>query len=205
MIEVERAQIAHEIHDSLLPLIFAASAAVSSLHDRSSETGSEETRKKLEQIAQWLNSAMQTGRRLLTQVYPPELTGTLWTPVAADALERLCAETSVEIRWQIDPKINETSAPIALAAYRIVVEAVRNAIAHGKASEVVVRGEKQTNAIRIAVQDNGRGFDPSQVSPDRFGIRSMTGRANLVGGTLTVDSAPGGPTTVTFLVSQNPK
>jgi signal transduction histidine kinase len=198
LIDLERAQVGHEIHDALLPLIFAASASVSSLAADQSIARSDDVRDKLRQIATWLDEAMQTGRRLLTQVDPPELVDQIWTTVAKDTLERLFGETSSLIRWQIDSDVDETSAPVAIAAYRIVVEAVRNAIRHGKASEVTIVGQKVDRSLRVVIRDNGCGFDPSQVAQDRFGIRAMIGRAELVGGTIVIDSAVGGPTTVTF-------
>ena len=85
-----------------------------------------------------------------------------------------------------------------MAAYRIVVEAIRNAVGHGKATEVVVTGEQDDEGLRVTVSDNGGGFDPDQVPADRFGVRSMIGRAELAGGTLRIDSARGGPTIVNF-------
>ena len=188
-------QIGHEIHDALLPLIFAASASVSSLASDDANTSS---RDKLCQVASWLNDAMQTGRRLLTEVYPPELADRIWTRAAKDTLERLFAETKPLIRWQLESDVNETSEPVAIAAYRIVVEAVRNAIRHGKASEVTIVGEKIDHGLRVVIRDNGCGFDPSQIPKDRFGVRAMTGRAELVRGALVIESCTGGPTTVTF-------
>ena len=195
---VERAQIGHEIHDALLPLIFAASASVSSLASDDSNAIPADARDKLRQVTTWLGDAMQTGRRLLTEVYPPELADKIWTRAAEDTLERLFAETKSSIRWQFESDVNETSEPVAIAAYRIVVEAVRNAIRHGKASEVTIVGEKIDHGLRVVIGDNGGGFDPSQIPEDRFGVRAMMGRAELVRGSVVIDSAPGGPTTVTF-------
>jgi signal transduction histidine kinase len=218
LIESERAQIGHEIHDGLLPLIFAASAAVSSLLDsspgldRSGDTATERgksaaaddpTQAKLQQVSTWLGDAMQAGRRLLTGVYPPELTGTLWTKAAQDTLARLFPEAGCEIRWQVDPQVDQTSAPVAFAAYRITIEAVRNAIGHGGATEVDVVAERAPTGLRIQIRDNGCGFDPAQIADDRFGIRSMRGRAELVGGSLQLESQPGGPSSVVFTTGGN--
>lgn len=198
LIDLERAQVGHEIHDALLPLIFAASARLHSLAADDKVAASVETREKLRQAAEWLDEAMQVGRRILTQVYPPELVEKIWSNVARDTLERLFGETSSSIQWQIDPATNETSPLIATAAYRIVVEAVRNAIRHGKASEITVLAEQHDAGIRILIQDNGCGFDPTRVAQDRFGIRTMFGRAQLAGGQIAIDSKIGGPTKVTF-------
>lgn len=216
-IDLERAQIGHEIHDALLPLIFAASARVSSLTANASPKRSAEceqaaqecvqseeceqcldTRDKLRQVVAWLDQAMQTGRRILTQVYPPELVDQVWSKVAQDTIERLYGDETPSIQWRIDPEADETSASISTAAYRIVVEAVRNAIRHGQATEISVVAHKVGDGLRIVIRDNGCGFEPSRIPKDRFGIQSMIGRAELVGGNVEIDSTAGGPTTVTF-------
>ena len=45
--------------------------------------------------------------------------------------------------------------------------------------------------VRLDVKDDGRGFDPARVPPDHFGLRIMGERADTIGATLAVDSAPG--------------
>ena len=159
---------------------------------------SEETREKLRQVVAWLDQALQTGRRILTQVYPPELVDQVWWKVAQDTIQRLFGDDTPSIQWQVDPTAHETTSSIAMAAYRIVVEAVRNAIRHGRATEITVIAEKVGDGLRIVIRDNGCGFEPSLVPKDRFGIQTMIGRAELVGGNVEIVSAAGGPTTVTF-------
>lgn len=200
LIESERAQIAHEIHDSVLPLLFASSASLYSLLDHSGESLPPELRTRLQQAVDWIDQAMQTGRRMLTEIYPPELKDSPWSAAAMDAVERLLGEAAQRVSWRLDPNVHDVADPIAFAAYRIVVEAIRNAIDHGAASEVMVSGHQDDREFVITVRDNGQGFDPRELPDDRFGIRSMKGRAELVGGRLTIDSAPGGPTTVTLLI-----
>lgn len=212
VIEVERAQIGHEIHDALLPLIFAASASVGAMIDQAAESdvdGSADhsrQHERLRQVADWLDQAMQTGRRLLIEVYPPELSEANWTHVAADAVERLLGPSSSAVTWDVDPDVNAIDPHLALTAYRVVVEAIRNAVRHGRANRVVVSAHR-TDAVSVGassedprwlveVSDDGVGFDPQLVPDDRFGIRSMTGRTQLVGGELSIESQPGGPTRV---------
>jgi signal transduction histidine kinase len=202
LIEAERAQIAHEIHDSVLPLLFAASASLSNLIDRYGQDFRPEILERLQQVDQWVDEAMQTGRRLMTEIYPPELQSTVWSLAARDAIQRLLGDAARCVRWQLDPEVNKVADPIAFAAYRIVVEAVRNAIAHGKASEVVVSGECRDRQLQVRIRDDGSGFDPDQLPPERFGVRSMVTRAKLVGGSLQIDSANGGPTSVQLTVPE---
>lgn len=202
MIEAERAQIAHEIHDSVLPLLFAASASLSGLVEGSRDDLSPELRQRLEQTLGWIGDAMQVGRRMLTEIYPPELQNTTWTLAAIDTVNRLLGDLSKRVRWDLDVEVNHVVDPIALAAYRIVVESIRNALGHGGATEVVVTGKHDDREFQVMVRDNGSGFDPSQIPAERFGIRSMIGRAELVGGTLQIDTAAGGPTSVTFTITK---
>ncbi|TWU05705.1 sensor histidine kinase [Stieleria varia] len=228
VIDAERAQIGHEIHDALLPLIFAANATVDRIREELPADSTHASR--LEQASQWLVQAMQVGRQMLTCIYPPELEQMGWLGAAQDVVRQLAGEgTRVDfaisdafpgLRPSIDhaepmpggqPAASDTtgsasagnvtqwSKPVAAAAYRIVVEAVRNAIRHGQASQIdVVCGR---NSIEIT--DDGSGFEISDVPTSRFGIRSMRGRAELVGGQLQVESQPGGPTSVRFRFGNN--
>lgn len=201
LIENERAQIGHEIHDGLLPLIFAASAGLGALIDDLATGGEEETPRlqRARQVAGWLDEAMQSGRRILTGVYPPELSDGSWTHAATACVERLLGDKASCVQWNIDPAVNELDAGDALAAYRIVIEAIRNAISHGGATQVdVIAAKSEAGDWVISITDNGSGFEPSEIPKDRFGCRAMAGRAELVGGTFDLESRPGGPTKVTL-------
>ena len=203
LIEIERAQIGSEIHDGVLPLIFAASAATSSLlHD---DSLGEDQRTRLGQVAGWLTQAMQVGRQTLTNIYPPELSGVAWSKAAEDALAQTLTDSSTRLHWDVATSVQTASPDVSLTAYRIVVEAVRNAIAHGKAEDVWIRGRMSDDGPVLEIQDNGRGFEIDQVAQDRFGIRSMRARAELVGGKTHIDSQPGRGTTVTAQLIDLPK
>jgi len=207
LIEFERAQIGHELHDGVMPLLIAASATASNVIDKLNQSGLETSAVdrsdlllKLEQVSDWLDEALQASRRLLTDIHPPELEGLDWTIAVAECLERLFAERGNMIRWEMDPRVNDVETAVAGAAYRIVVEAVRNALRHGDATEILVVSNRTTDSIEVVVRDNGKGFEPDQVSGDHYGLRAMRGRAEMVRGTLKVDSHMGGPTVVTLKV-----
>lgn len=211
IIDGERAQIGHDLHDLLLPLVFAASANLQSVlrQSKGDQIGDAELA-KVRDANDWLHQAMQTGRGLLTQIYPPELEQIGWLAATKGTVRRLTEENSIsrspseiscEVMWTIssDSPVADPNWEIAVAnaAYRVVVESVRNAIAHGKAESIAIR----CSADSIAIVDDGSGFDVSAVAPTRFGIRSMKGRARLVGQEVTVESEIGGPTKVTFILS----
>jgi signal transduction histidine kinase len=81
------------------------------------------------------------------------------------------------------------------AVYRIVQEALDNAIRHARASRVVIDVVDEGAGVRIAVRDDGRGFDPAAASSG-FGLQRMRERAELFGGSLEIASAAGRGTEV---------
>jgi signal transduction histidine kinase len=84
-----------------------------------------------------------------------------------------------------------------LAAYRLVQEALTNAVRHAEATEVVVTLEVQAGELRVEVSDNGHGFDPEVArTGGRHGLAGMRERVRIHHGTLAIDAAPGRGTTV---------
>ncbi|MAI31395.1 MAG: hypothetical protein CMM07_06960 [Rhodopirellula sp.] len=208
LVELESAQFGNELHDGVIPLLFAASSTVSNLRDKlelqglhaSLPANESDLAPVLEQLSQWLVEAMEASRRLLTAAYPPDLDHLDWQAAVTETLDRLFPQWSSRVDWDIEPALKQVDQTIACTAYRIVLEAIRNACQHGEAAKVVVSGRKQEHVFEIAICDNGKGFELSRVPSGHFGIRAMHCRAKLISGTLEIDSATGGPTTVSLVV-----
>jgi signal transduction histidine kinase len=85
--------------------------------------------------------------------------------------------------------------------YRIVQEAVTNVVKHSAATEGAVVIKKRSAAVLLSIRDNGHGFDPAKPSHQPrdlgYGLTGITERVRILGGTLTIDSRPGGGTSVT--------
>jgi len=76
-------------------------------------------------------------------------------------------------------------------------EAAINAARHSGVPRVSVYVEAEPEAITAYVRDEGKGFDPETIPPDRHGIRdSIRGRIERHGGTVTINSEPGGGTEI---------
>jgi signal transduction histidine kinase len=82
---------------------------------------------------------------------------------------------------------------IELAVFRVVQEAVTNVTRHAKANSIVVSLDEADGALRLTIEDDGAGFDasPRGGASGGFGLLSMYERAELIGGHLDIDSAPG--------------
>jgi len=117
------------------------------------------------------------------------------------AVERQCREmssrTGRDIRF--DSEVVRGSGPhpdIAIAAFRIVQEAVANAVKHTSADPILVRLEPRSSEIEVDVTDQGPGFNADAQIGVGLGLLSMRERAESVGGVLTVRSTPAGGTQV---------
>ena len=83
--------------------------------------------------------------------------------------------------------------PLAVeeALYRIAQEALHNTVKHARARRVELRLVASEREIVLEVRDDGVGFDPGQAFPGHLGLKSMRERAEHLGGSLVVESAPG--------------
>jgi signal transduction histidine kinase len=88
---------------------------------------------------------------------------------------------------------------VETAAYRIVQEALTNVARHAGVSEVTVQLWTDQDTLSVQIEDRGTGFDPeaAQASGNTTGLTGMRERAVLLGGRLTVESAPAAGTHVT--------
>lgn len=112
------------------------------------------------------------------------------------AAEEVARRAGVNVRFRLTDGI-EVSAERRDAMVRIVREAVTNAVRHANADEVTVE-LSNGGGIRLSVIDRGTGFEPAEAGGrgQGFGLISMRERAEALGGSLTIDSRPGGGTRV---------
>jgi signal transduction histidine kinase len=111
-----------------------------------------------------------------------------------------------EVTVEADAFPVDLPSDLLIAAFRIVQEAVSNAVRHAKAHRIEIRARYLADQIELQVSDDGEGFDPGGVSTQqepRFGLGlvGMRQRAQDAGGSLTIASKPGAGTTVSAVLS----
>lgn len=192
-LEDERKRIARELHDEMGQQLAALrmEASVLRAHARGERPPApEQFQLLLDRIDQLAGGV----RALVKQLRPPALDGGL-----AAALEWLAAEftqaTGVPCRLQVDTAADGLAADTATQVFRLVQESLTNVRRHAGAAQVDLALQRADGQWRLAITDDGAGFDPT-ADRSGHGLLGMEERARLLGGTLDIDSRPGGGTTV---------
>ena len=198
-IRVERDRLGRELHDGLgqvLGFISLKAAAMATLIQRGQIAQAEQAANELSQVAQ--NAYADVREAIL---------GLRATVSASVGLESTLREYLHRYQrdWNITTELRiETDAPTRFAPsteiqlLRIIQEALTNVRQHAQAHHVVVQFEKESDGVRILIQDDGCGFDPSQPRHEHFGLQTMRERAESFGGKLRIDSVPGRGTQLTI-------
>jgi signal transduction histidine kinase len=176
-VETERRRIAWELHDSAKQRLHAAHLVLSSLPP------SEPLELALEQL-QGAAGDMETSIA--------ELRSPLEGRPLHDALRRRAAELAAfddGVAVSVEGAAPPLTTVTASHAYRILAEAMTNAVRHAGAREVRVRlGAGEDGGLEATVQDDGHGL-PSAIRPGANGLRTMRSRAFAIGGRLSIGSS----------------
>jgi signal transduction histidine kinase len=195
--ERERGRWARELHDESLQSLAGLRVLLSAA--RRSEP--EELDALLVEGIEQIDGAIAEMRRLIADLRPSTL-DQLGLGVALEALgERTRSSAAIKVQIDLDLDFEQGRSESRLrgevedTVYRLVQEALNNALHHGEAQRVAVEVGEEAGTLRVRVSDDGKGFDP-EVRTDGFGLIGMRERAELAGGTLELHSAPGAGTTI---------
>jgi signal transduction histidine kinase len=192
--ESERKRIAAEIHDSSLQMLAAAAYGMANARTLMEAGRAAEGREMLDGATKALDGAMAGLRQSLSDLRKSSVEeGGLMETMKkfADQASTLWG-VGVNIEGEIS---SEPPLPVALAAFQILQEGLTNSLKHAKDSAITVKVEEEAGMVRIVVEDQGPGFDPSEeVDPTHVGMRLMNERAERVGGEIRLDSRPGSGT-----------
>ncbi|MFB7514821.1 sensor histidine kinase [Streptomyces sp. NPDC056144] len=193
----ERERLAREIHDTLAQGLSSIQlllrAAERALPPDSPAAG------HIDRARQAAQDNLAEARRFVRALTPPDLEhGSL-----AGALERLCEPVAAgggpRVRFSASGTPVELPTPYEVALLRIAQSALANTVRHASASRAEITLSFMDASVTLDVVDDGKGFEPGSVRPSSeggFGLPAMRSRAESLGGTFTVESAPGQGTAV---------
>jgi signal transduction histidine kinase len=189
MQESERRRIARELHDEVGQLLTRLDLMLKLI-----------TRLPAERIPERLSEAQALVSELATRIRelsldlrPAMLDDLGLLPALLWHFERYAAQTGVRVSLEHAGLEQRFPPDVETAAYRIVQEALTNVARHAGVSEATVRLWANSDRLHIQIEDQGGGFDPraALAASVSSGLVGMRERANLAGGQLVIEAAPG--------------
>ncbi|MEU7341881.1 GAF domain-containing sensor histidine kinase [Streptomyces sp. NPDC007074] len=192
----ERSRLAHELHDAVSQKLFSlrlTAQAAAALVDRDPARAKGE----LHQVAALAAEATEELRAAVIELRPAALDEDGLVATLRTQIQVLDRAHSARVTFT-GRGVRALPAAQEEAVLRVAQEALHNALRHSGAARVDVLLEKRGPGAVLSVSDDGGGFDPTAIrtAGRHLGLVSMRDRSSGVGGTLTVESAPGKGTTI---------
>jgi PAS domain S-box-containing protein len=194
--EAERARIARDLHDDIGQRLALLSIGFDELQRSSSDPASEH-RSHIDALQRQTVEIASDIQALAHELHSYKVQ--LFGVVAA--MRGFCSDSSIRQNVEVDfthQDVPATVPPdIAICLFRVLQEALRNAVRHSGARRFTVSFQGTPDGFSLTVCDAGRGFDAEAASHEAgLGLTSMRERLKLVAGELLVESQPGRGTTI---------
>ncbi|MGD8794455.1 MAG: GAF domain-containing protein, partial [Anaerolineae bacterium] len=192
----ERGRLARDLHDAVTQTLFSSSLIADALPDLW-ENNPEEGRQLLAELRQLSRGALAEMRTLLLELRPAALVETDLRHLLRQLGEATAGRTGLPVAVEAE-EICPLPDDVHVALYRIAQEALNNTVKHARAGrvEICLRCLDGRTGIELSVRDDGRGFDPAEIAPDRLGLGILRERAQAIGAKLEITSQPGEGTRV---------
>jgi signal transduction histidine kinase len=196
--EKERERWARELHDDTLQNLAAIRISLATALQSTGERREARIESAAEEAMAQLEGQINELNRLINDLRPAALERL----GLAGALRALAEESSARGGAEVETTIEigeEPGRDEERLVYRLVQEALTNAVKHANASHVTVSVQEEDDEIQIAIRDDGEGFDQSTPTSGR-GLTGMRERIELIGGEIEVSSKPGEGTEISARV-----
>jgi len=195
--ELERRKWALEVHDGIIQ-------SLANIHLRlqayrkiltKDPQGAEQDLVKVEEL---VAEAIAEARGIVDDLRPSILDDIGLVPAIEKYIRRVKEDNHISVSFELGRSIPMLSSEVETSVYRIIQEALSNVRKHARATEVRVEVDSLGNRLIAKVTDNGQGFDVEAVDieGDNWGLIGMRERAEIIGGSLQIESRIGQGTVV---------
>jgi PAS domain S-box-containing protein len=185
----EQQRIGNDLHDGLGQELTGIALLLRGLENRA-EREAPALSPSVEEVALLVNDAIFTTRALARGLSPVTFDRGGLALALEELARRLSAMFHIDVRCEADDSLDRGLASVnALHLYRIAQEAVTNAAQHGQSSKVSLSLRCDGDRGLLRIEDNGSGFNPSTQQSKGLGLRIMHYRAQMMAGSLRIESA----------------
>jgi signal transduction histidine kinase len=194
----ERVRLSREMHDSLAQVLGYLQLKARTTRRTVAQKELEKADAELEEMAALASEAYQDVREAILGLRETVSPGVGIVGTLREYLQKFSRQSGVRAEIEVKCEQPRLSPEIEVQLVRVIQEALTNVRKHAGADRAWIRISQHEGEVRIAIEDNGRGFDPARLEAngDHFGIRTMQERVERVGGQFRVSSQPGAGTTV---------
>lgn len=189
--DAQRRQLAYDIHDSLSQMLGVVKMNLEA--GLAEATAGTHHHARLRELVGICNDLIQRTREFTFDLHPPLLDDLGLVPALRGFAEEMHRRSKTE--FTITESGDRRNIPLPLASYlfRAAKELAHNALKHGKAAEVIIAVHWLDDRLRLVVDDDGSGFDPTANAQGRrgLGLAGIRERMATLGGQLRLDSQPG--------------
>ncbi|MBB4945272.1 signal transduction histidine kinase [Kitasatospora gansuensis] len=186
--EEARRRLRHDLHDGLGPVLSGLRLRVDSIRAVDAAGGPAE--QPLAEVSTGIGQAITELRHITDGLAPAALDQCGLSHALLNLVRQLTGPPRVSAVLSPDP-LPPLPAAVEVAAYRICAESLNNAVRHARAGQVRLAVTVSDGRVVAEVSDDGRGFT-RRLGADGIGLRSMTERAEELGGRFSLASGPGG-------------
>src|SRR5213593_2785231 len=204
-LEAERERLYRDVHDGPAQVLANAIFEVEYL-ERIAERAPAEVRStfksELSSLKTQFRSSLDSVRAMIYDLRPPELTDLGLAEAMRNYTNEWETRCGIKVSTKLDTAETTMSPQQELAIYRVLQEALQNVHKHAQAAAVGIVWQRSAGNWVLHVTDDGIGFDLVKAArrAKSVGLLSMRERAELIGGSLQIQSSPGKGTAVTLLL-----
>lgn len=201
--EEERRKISREIHDGPAQML-ANILLRSELVDRSFREGSiESALEEIRSIREMIRTSLHEVRRIIYDLRPMALDDLGLVPTIKKYTDQTADYNNIPIEFISLGKQERLQPKYEVALFRLMQEALQNAVNHAEASLIKVKLEIGKKNIILVIEDDGIGFDLTIKNENSFGLIGMKERVEMLEGTMTIKTSKGNGTKVFIKIPSN--
>jgi signal transduction histidine kinase len=187
----ERERIGQDLHDGIIQNLYAVGLTLEDVEELMTDDPAE-ARARVDRAIESIHGTIRDIRNFILGLGPEFLEGSSLAGALAALAEEVRVANLIEVRLDLSSSV-ELDPDGTTQLLHLAREALSNVARHARATRVTIEFGRQDSALTLRIIDNGRGFDVTRTHSNRHrGLANMRRRAKSLGGSLKVDSGPGG-------------